>query len=288
MYVLPGFVDMHGHNGDPDKAPQPSYGYKLWLAHGVTSVRGVSFYSGSPNRSLDDKARSAANRIVAPRLFPYLTLGDGWGRGRCPNPGAGARMGALGQGCGGRRDQAVQRLPRRRDRRDHGRRDRRGEEARARHRRASRPARRDRARRARGGRAGPRHRHAFLRPFRKPAEGRPNPELSARLQFRQRAGPLRRGRRNLGRDRRAGQPGMDRIPQGAEGSRSHLRPDLHHLFRLARPDARAGTPTGTRNIRCLRCGTTSSRAGSTTAAISSTGPPRTRWRGGASTSAGCA
>lgn len=86
MYVLPGFVDMHGHNGDPDKAPQPSYGYKLWLAHGVTSVRGVSFYFGSPNRSLDDKAASAANRIVAPRLFPYLTLGDGWGQGRVDTP----------------------------------------------------------------------------------------------------------------------------------------------------------------------------------------------------------
>ena len=27
MYVLPGFVDVHGHNGDPDKAPQPSYGF---------------------------------------------------------------------------------------------------------------------------------------------------------------------------------------------------------------------------------------------------------------------
>lgn len=39
MWVLPGFVDVHGHNGDPGKAPQPSYGFKLWLAHGVTSVR---------------------------------------------------------------------------------------------------------------------------------------------------------------------------------------------------------------------------------------------------------
>ena len=86
MYVLPGFVDMHGHNGDPDKAPQPSYGYKLWLAHGVTAVRGVSFYFGSPNRSLVDKAQSAANTIVAPRLFPYLTLGDGWGRGPVDTP----------------------------------------------------------------------------------------------------------------------------------------------------------------------------------------------------------
>src|SRR5688500_726220 len=35
MFVLPGFVDVHGHNGDPDKAPNASYGYHLWLAHGV-------------------------------------------------------------------------------------------------------------------------------------------------------------------------------------------------------------------------------------------------------------
>ena len=86
MYVLPGFVDMHGHNGDPSKAPQPSYGYKLWLAHGVTTVRGVSFYFGTPNRSLEDKRRSAANEIVAPRLFAYLTLGDGWTGGEVDSP----------------------------------------------------------------------------------------------------------------------------------------------------------------------------------------------------------
>lgn len=85
MYVLPGFVDMHGHNGDPAKAPQPSYGYKLWLAHGVTSVRGVSFY-GEPSRSLADKARSAANTIVAPRLFVYQTLGQGWTKGDVDTP----------------------------------------------------------------------------------------------------------------------------------------------------------------------------------------------------------
>ena len=28
MYVLPGFVDVHGHNGDPDKAPNATYGYR--------------------------------------------------------------------------------------------------------------------------------------------------------------------------------------------------------------------------------------------------------------------
>ena len=44
MYVIPGMIDMHGHNGDPAKAPQSDYTYRLWLAHGVTTVRGVSFY----------------------------------------------------------------------------------------------------------------------------------------------------------------------------------------------------------------------------------------------------
>ena len=100
MYVLPGFVDMHGHNGDPDKAPQPSYGYKLWLAHGVTAVRGVSFYYGSPNRSLVDKAQSAANTIVAPRLFPYLTLGDGWDRGPVDTPAKAREWARWAKGAG--------------------------------------------------------------------------------------------------------------------------------------------------------------------------------------------
>lgn len=86
MYVMPGFVDTHGHNGDPAKAPNPSYGYKLWLAHGVTTVRGVGLYWGRPNASLDDKRRSAENSIVAPRLFAYLALGDAWHQGSIDSP----------------------------------------------------------------------------------------------------------------------------------------------------------------------------------------------------------
>jgi len=86
MYVLPGFVDTHGHNGDPAKAPNPSYGYKLWLAHGVTTVRGVSLYFGPGNAALDDRRRSAANTIVAPRLFAYAVLGDAWGGGDVDTP----------------------------------------------------------------------------------------------------------------------------------------------------------------------------------------------------------
>jgi hypothetical protein len=81
MYVLPGLIDTHGHNGDPDKAPNAAYGYRLWLAHGITTVRGVPLYDGPDNMSLSDRARSAANTIVAPRLVTYAVLGDVWSGG---------------------------------------------------------------------------------------------------------------------------------------------------------------------------------------------------------------
>ena len=85
MFVMPGMIDVHGHNGDPAKAPQPSYGYRLWLAHGVTTVRGVSFYFG-PGDDLNDARRSAANTIVAPRLVPYAVFGDKWSQGTPDTP----------------------------------------------------------------------------------------------------------------------------------------------------------------------------------------------------------
>lgn len=77
MYVLPGLIDTHGHNGDPDKAPQASYGYKLWLAHGVTSVRGVPFYFSPGPAGLVDVSRSRDNTITAPRLYAYAVFGTG-------------------------------------------------------------------------------------------------------------------------------------------------------------------------------------------------------------------
>lgn len=84
MYVLPGFVDTHVHLPGPDKAPDASYAYKLWLAHGVTAVRGVPL----TNQALAsrEKNRSAANEIAAPRIFNYQTLGSGWTGGRITGP----------------------------------------------------------------------------------------------------------------------------------------------------------------------------------------------------------
>ena len=60
MYVLPGFVDMHVHTGGSPKAPQAEYVYKLWMAHGVTTVRGVPF--GGFEWSLGEKALSERDR----------------------------------------------------------------------------------------------------------------------------------------------------------------------------------------------------------------------------------
>lgn len=86
MYVLPGFVDMHGHQGDAQKMPDPSYAYRLWLAHGVTTIRGNPLYNSNVALALEDKRRSATNEIAAPRIFAYQTLGSGWDGGRVQSP----------------------------------------------------------------------------------------------------------------------------------------------------------------------------------------------------------
>ena len=84
MYVMPGFVDMHVHTPAADKAPDMSYAYKLWLAHGVTTVRGVPL--AGPEVASSEKNRSARNEIAAPRIFNYQTIGAGWSGGPVNSP----------------------------------------------------------------------------------------------------------------------------------------------------------------------------------------------------------
>ena len=75
MYLLPGFVDMHVHAGGSPKNADAEYAYKLWLAHGVTTVRGVAL--GSNQFSASERSRSEKNEIVAPRIFNYQRPGGG-------------------------------------------------------------------------------------------------------------------------------------------------------------------------------------------------------------------
>jgi imidazolonepropionase-like amidohydrolase len=86
MYVLPGFVDMHVHAGGAPKNPEAEYAYKLWMAHGVTTVRGVPL--GPHAFTVKEKARSARNEIVAPRIFNYQRPGSGWDKGSVDTPEA--------------------------------------------------------------------------------------------------------------------------------------------------------------------------------------------------------
>ena len=84
MYVMPGFIDMHAHTGGAPKAPQPEYVYKLWMAHGVTTSRGVGH--GPMMWALEQKALAAKNEIVAPRMFTYARPGEAWDEGPITDP----------------------------------------------------------------------------------------------------------------------------------------------------------------------------------------------------------
>jgi imidazolonepropionase-like amidohydrolase len=86
MYVMPGFVDLHVHAGGAPKNAEAEYAYKLWMGHGVTTVRGVSLASNEV--TVKEKERSARNEIVAPRIFNYQRPGSGWKGGQVNTPEA--------------------------------------------------------------------------------------------------------------------------------------------------------------------------------------------------------
>ncbi len=79
MYMMPGLVDLHVHQGTQQKAADSEYYNKLWLANGITTVRGVPF--ASFDYSIKERERSAKNEIAAPRYVVYQRPGTGWGKG---------------------------------------------------------------------------------------------------------------------------------------------------------------------------------------------------------------
>jgi len=86
MYVLPGFVDLHGHIGGLAQGTPAEYVYKLWLAHGVTTIREPGSSNGA-DWTLRERDRSAKNEIVAPRIYPYVfTLSGLWDGGKIDTP----------------------------------------------------------------------------------------------------------------------------------------------------------------------------------------------------------
>jgi len=76
MYVLPGFVDSHAHTGGKAQGTPAEYVYKLWLGHGVTTVRDAGCGNGL-EWHLRHQQSSDRNEITAPRLQNYVFFGLG-------------------------------------------------------------------------------------------------------------------------------------------------------------------------------------------------------------------
>ena len=75
QFVLPGFVDAHVHLGSLNhayagKLTDPEYVLKLWLAHGVTTVRDVGAMMGL-EWTLEHKRLAEAGEISSPRLVVF-------------------------------------------------------------------------------------------------------------------------------------------------------------------------------------------------------------------------
>jgi imidazolonepropionase-like amidohydrolase len=76
MYLLPGFVDMHGHIGGLAQGTPAEYVFKLWMAHGITTIRDPSAGNGL-EWTLEEREKSAKNEITAPRIKAYPYFGQG-------------------------------------------------------------------------------------------------------------------------------------------------------------------------------------------------------------------
>lgn len=76
MYLMPGFVDMHGHIGGEAQGVPAEYVFKLWMGHGITTIRDPSAGNGL-DWVLEHKEKSSKNEITAPRILAYTAFGQG-------------------------------------------------------------------------------------------------------------------------------------------------------------------------------------------------------------------
>jgi Amidohydrolase family len=76
MYVLPGLIDMHGHIGGASQGTPAEYVFKLWMGHGITTIRDPGSGNGL-DWNLLHKEKSARNEITAPRIEAYVRFGQG-------------------------------------------------------------------------------------------------------------------------------------------------------------------------------------------------------------------
>ncbi len=78
MYVMPGMIDLHTHIR---QLPQEiEYVYYLKLAMGVTTM--VNAADRGYDDAMEQAKKSAANEIIAPRMYPLTSYGTGTGFNR--------------------------------------------------------------------------------------------------------------------------------------------------------------------------------------------------------------
>lgn len=75
-YVMPGIIDVHGHIGGDEQGVPAEYVYKLWMSHGITTIRDPGCGNGI-DFCVSEEKRSEKNQITAPRIFPYVFFGQG-------------------------------------------------------------------------------------------------------------------------------------------------------------------------------------------------------------------
>lgn len=75
-YIMPGFVDMHGHIGGKWQGAGAEYVFKLWMSHGITTIRDPSCGNGV-DWVLKHKRLSEQNKITAPRILAYTGFAQG-------------------------------------------------------------------------------------------------------------------------------------------------------------------------------------------------------------------
>jgi len=75
-YLLPGFVDVHAHIGGKEQGTPAEYVYKLWLGHGITTIRDPGSFNGA-KWTFSERDRAADGEITAPRILAYIGFGMG-------------------------------------------------------------------------------------------------------------------------------------------------------------------------------------------------------------------
>ena len=80
MYILPGFINSHAHISNTSQynfgeASPAEYTYKLWMAHGITTIRVVG--GNTREWNLSERLRSSENTITAPRIVSHINFPGG-------------------------------------------------------------------------------------------------------------------------------------------------------------------------------------------------------------------